>query len=270
MNRLCVAFLALAILGFTGGQAPAPQPPSVPVVILPPDPVPPAPPPPVPGAVIVLETNQLYVVDASAPIILLASPKGIIKATQQPGPFTIRDVFYGGTGKKEIKTFKGPDVYLVEGVAEGTCELIIVPSMDPKSVIRRTIQVGAAPPPVPPPTPVPPVPPPTPVDPGIQAMIDAFRADKVAPAVAAKLAVVCHQMADTVSQDTAVTTYQQVFGSFSGLADPILDKTTTPAIHKLIGGEIMAGLGANAAASIDRALVKKVFTAIATQLEGVK
>ena len=101
-------------------------------------------------------------------------------------------------------------------------------------------------------------------------MIDAFKADKVPSGTAAKLAVVCHQMADTVSQAPAIAIYQDVFNAFSGLADPVLDKTSTPAVHKVIGGAIMTAFGSNAAAAVDRTLVQKTFTTLATQLEGVK
>lgn len=149
--------------------------PDIPVVVMPSTPVPPppTPPAPVPGQPTVLAPNALYVINASASVIVLASPEGIVKITPDTGPIKIRGIFVDGT-QTETKTFPGPFVYIVEAVGTGgSCELIVVPSMVPKSVIRRTLRVGALPPdppiPVPPAPPVPPVPSPAPIP------VDGFR-----------------------------------------------------------------------------------------------
>lgn len=153
MKHLLSLFLTVALVGSVCGQT---------TVILPSAPVAPTPAPnPTTPTVI---ANQLYVIEASAPIVVLASPEGVVQITPQKGPMTIRDVFVGGSGKKEVKTFKGPNLYLVEAKGDGTCELLVVPSMDPAQVIRRTL-VTQTPEPKPP-EPKPPEPkPPEPVNP---------------------------------------------------------------------------------------------------------
>lgn len=279
MKKLLASVLVLAIASFACGQTPpvpTPQPTPTPAPVLPPVRVPTGPvvPPPTPlsGAVTITKDKTYYVFDSDIPCIVLTSPQGLLKVNTEQGPIKIRERFADDPSKVQTREYKGKYVYSLDPTGLGKCELLVVPygAKVDADVIRRDLLVddGSKPPP-PEPPPEPPTPP-TPVDPGIQKMIDAFRMDRQPPATAAKLAGVCHAIADIWSQDASISTNAKLFAKFSELADPILPKTTTPAIHDLIGGEIMAAHGKSATAAVDKALAKKTFTTIATQLEGVK
>lgn len=155
MKHLLSLFLASALVGPVWGQAPTPPVPSGPTVVFPSIP---APAPIVqPGQATLLQTDQLYVIQSSAPVVVVASPQGVVKITPDVGPLRIRGKFVDGTGI-ETRTFKGPNIYLVEATGSGNCELIVVPSLDPKAVDRRTLTTEI-PAPIPPgPTPNPPAP----------------------------------------------------------------------------------------------------------------
>lgn len=165
MRLGCVngACLLLAAAAAVGAAEPPIRVPSAPVV---PQPMPA---PPGPDASLRLAGDALYVIDSDLPVIVLASPKGLVSVTQEAGPLRIRGKFVDGLGKVESRTFKGKHVITVEPLATGRVELLIVPQGATKEsdVIRRTLDVdagdGPRPPPVPPdPKPVPPDPKPKP------------------------------------------------------------------------------------------------------------
>lgn len=255
MRRLLACFLVVAIAGPACGQAP----PATPTVTLPVMPVP----APNPTNPTVLGANQLYVVQATGPVVVLTSPQGILKVTPAVGPMTIRGQFVDGTGV-ETRAFKAADLYLVEASAEGTAELLIVPSMDAKAVIRQTLTTQPLPP-VPPPVP------PTPPDSNVAAMTAALKADGQPLTVAATLAGVYRNVAKSTVNNTALNTYADLFGSVAVLQDAVVDKTKIPKLRTLIGQQLMQGLGSPVpATAIDRALAAKTFDAVAASLEGVK
>lgn len=118
-------------------------------------------PPPRPsGPVNTLAADSLYVVDSDVEVAVLSSPAGIVKSETMSGPIRVRAKFADGTGL-ETRTFNGKSVTLVEPIASGTVELLIVPMglKNEAEIVRRTIKVGAAPQPPPSPTPPAPVPP---------------------------------------------------------------------------------------------------------------
>jgi len=99
---------------------------------------------------------DLYVIDSDAPVIVLASPLGLVSITEEAGPIKIRSLFVDGT-KAETRTYKGKQVFLIEAAATGTVELLVIPKSATASaadVIRKTLQVdqgiGPRPPPDPP------------------------------------------------------------------------------------------------------------------------
>lgn len=153
MKRLIATVLTI---GFWAAPAPCvdihfpPFPPS-------PTPLPP-PPAPAPDAVQKLPADQLFVVDSDQPVILLASPVGLVNVTPVAGPATLFSKFVGGAGQLEARTFKGPSVYVVRAVQSGRCELLAVPAgaTAEAAVVRRTLDVFAGD------TPEPPVPGPGP------------------------------------------------------------------------------------------------------------
>lgn len=109
------------------------------------------------AAVSRLAADEWYIVDSDVPLIVLASPDGVVSVTEDAGPLKLRGKFADGAGKVETRTYKGKHVFTVDAVHTGKVELLIVPvGGDAKSVIRRTLEVtGARPPPDPQPKPDP-------------------------------------------------------------------------------------------------------------------
>ena len=118
------------------------------------------------SAVSKLAADEWYIVDSDVPLIVLASPEGVVTVTEDAGPLKLRGKFADGAGKVESRTYKGKSVFTVEAVQAGRVGILVVPvGGDAKSVIRRTLEVtGARPPPIDPiPAPKPqPKPDPTP------------------------------------------------------------------------------------------------------------
>lgn len=111
-----------------------------------------------------LTGEQWYVIDSDAPLIVLASPRGVVSVTEETGPIRLRGKFVDGNGKVESRTFNGKHVYVVEAVSTGRVELLVFPVGAAKEadVIRKTIDVDAGQGPIPPPKPTPPKPDPKP------------------------------------------------------------------------------------------------------------
>lgn len=251
--RFLSCVLCVALVGPCLGQAP-PAPPAIPTITLPVLPVP----APNPVNPTVLGTNQLYVIQATGPVVVLSSPSTLFKVTPMVGPMVIRGQFVDGTGT-ETRTFKAADLYLVEAVGSGTGEILVVPSMDPKSVIRQTLTTTAPPPPAPP----------VPVDPVAAAMSDALKADGAPVTTAAALAKVYRSVASTTVNNTALNTYADLFSQVKTLQDAAVTPTSIPKLRALIGQQFSSAFG-TATAPIDRALAAKTFNAVAASLEGVK
>ena len=115
---------------------------------------------PNPGEPVRLIGDAMFVVDSDVPCIVLASPAGLVSITEEVGPIRLRGRFVDGTGT-ESRTYKGKAVFVVEGVASGRVELLVIPVGAAKvgDVIRRTVIVEAGHGPQPPPKPDdPPVP----------------------------------------------------------------------------------------------------------------
>lgn len=129
-----------------------------------------------PSAVTRLTPNEIFVVEADLPCLVLASREGFVAVTQEAGPLRIRGIFADGNGKPETRNYTAKHLWLIEAATAGEVELLIVPQ-NAKSddvVIRRTLIVSGVPPPGPvppippgpvPPDPTPPVPPPVPPTP---------------------------------------------------------------------------------------------------------
>jgi len=108
------------------------------------------------SAVSKLASDEWYIVDSDVPVLVLASPEGIVTVSEDSGPVKIRGKFADGAGKVESRTYKGKSVFTVEAVQTGRVEILIVPvGGDAKSVIRRTLDVSSNVGPRPPPDPTP-------------------------------------------------------------------------------------------------------------------
>lgn len=150
--------LALASLSFS---APADAPPADPIRIPTapdiPQPMPPKPPAPRPS-VMRLTPDLWYVIDSDIPLMVLASPDGIVKLTEEAGPQKLKGRFIDEPLKTQTKTFRGKEVWTVEPIRSGRVELIIIPCGPdftlPRDIRRVTLDVddgsGPQPPPVPP------------------------------------------------------------------------------------------------------------------------
>lgn len=100
-----------------------------------------------------LSGADLYVIDADSPVIVLASPLGLVSILEEAGPVKIRAKFVDGA-KPETRTYKGKQVFLIEALATGTVELLIVPksaTATAEDAIRKTLQVEQGEGPRPPP-----------------------------------------------------------------------------------------------------------------------
>lgn len=151
MRTLHATALALVLVASAGVGAADPI--RIPVGPVVPQPMPT--PTPRPDAAVRLAGDALYVIDSDTPVIVLASPAGLVSITEEAGPIKVRGRFVDGLGKVETRTFKGKQVVTVEGLVSGRVELLIVPVGATKAsdVIRRTIDVDTGTAPIPPPTP---------------------------------------------------------------------------------------------------------------------
>lgn len=116
-----------------------------------------------------LSEDTWYVIESPFPLIVLASPPGLVGVSHEDGPVKVRGKFVDGTGRTETRTFKSPHVYSINALQAGTVELLIVPVgvTQESEVLRQSLKVlGETPRPPPVPVPVPdpgPIPVPVPV-----------------------------------------------------------------------------------------------------------
>jgi hypothetical protein len=119
-----------------------------------------------------LSPDLLFVIDSDVPVLVLDSPRGLVRLSREAGPLRVRGRFVDRPEVIETRTFAGKHVTLVEPLATGRVELLILPTgaTSEDLVIRRTLEIvggdAPRPPPVPVPPPVPPEPKPEPVAPG--------------------------------------------------------------------------------------------------------
>ena len=112
----------------------------------------PMPPQPAPKAVANLAVDELYVVQSDEDVQLLASPPGVVTVTREQGPLKIRGLFVGNK-IVSTRTYQKKNVFIVERIAAGDVELLLVPA---GKVERRVVgDDEPAPPPKPKPDPEP-------------------------------------------------------------------------------------------------------------------
>lgn len=110
-----------------------------------------APQPPAP--VSVLSADRLYVIDSDIELLVLCSPKELVRVIGEPGPLRIRGRFVDGGDQWETRTYSGKFVYTVEPKTKGKCELLVVPVgvKAESEVIRKELTVADGTDPQPPP-----------------------------------------------------------------------------------------------------------------------
>ncbi len=116
--------------------------------------------PEAPIAVTELKEDSWFVIEADIPCIVLASRSGFVSVVPEKGPLRLRGKFVDGTGKIETRNYTAKNLWIIEPVAKGEVELLVVPNgaVDEQAVIRRTVVVGGVSP-KPGPAPVDPTPP---------------------------------------------------------------------------------------------------------------
>lgn len=168
------------------------------------------PPQPMPAtSVLKLSSEVYYVVEADVPVMILASPDGIVNVGSDTGPLKLRGKFIDGKGKVETRTYKGKYVYYIDqnGTASGNVELFVfaVGEPDAAKVQRVKLVVGEVQP-IPPPVPVP-VPEPVPVLTSFQSKLKtAIKADSAPAASIAKYSALFKTAATTMVQDQTLKT----------------------------------------------------------------
>lgn len=100
----------------------------------------------------VISEDVWYVIESKTPLIVLASPEGVVSVTPDDGPMKIKGKFADGTGKTEVRVYSSPFLYFVNAVKAGTTELICIPRNveNADQIIRHTLTVagkGPNPPP---------------------------------------------------------------------------------------------------------------------------
>ena len=108
-----------------------------------------------PSSPIKLAADQSFVIRSAVKLVVVASPEGLVNVAPEGGPIRVRGKFTDGAGKWESRTYAEKYIYFVEPLAAGRCELIVV--TDTGDVIRKVLDVGGGPGPLPP-DPIPPDP----------------------------------------------------------------------------------------------------------------
>ena len=214
-----VVLTSYAVATHAHGQVPAPTPPMptikwpavLPAIM------------PAPGAVAKITGDMLYVVETDNPMLLLASPQGIVSITQDAGPLRIRGLFIDGKGKTETRTYKAKFVFVVEAAATGRVELIAVPltAKSESDVDRKTIDVETGQAPKPPPGP-------SPVDAFTAAVQTGYAMDGKPALDAVKLAAI-YKLSKKTVDDPALKTIQDVFSKMHAAAELVVP---SPILHE--------------------------------------
>lgn len=258
MNRLALVFVLLTLPALAAEPIKLPQPPTPPA------------PAPVPAAA-PLASDQLYVFDSDVQCIVLTSPTGLVKVTEDQGPLKVRAKFVFGTAI-ETRTYSKKWVYSVEAVGAGRTELIVFPlgSTKEADVIRQLIDAGGvAPKPPDPPTPNPN---PNPVDP-FQFMLQAAYSADADPDKKASVADLAGVLgaAAKLAYSPNFTTSQGVLEWIKGAES--IAATAIPKTRAAIKAELDKVLpkpSTDPLTNDARALMAKTFQRVADALGAVK
>ena len=124
----------------------------------------PSPEPDAAGVIGEVRSDEWYIIEADAELIAITSPPGIARVVTDTGPLKIKGKFADSDGRTETRTYSAKHIYTVESVAEGKCELILIPvgvTGESELVRQMLAVVGPRPPPGPnpdepdPPKPIP-------------------------------------------------------------------------------------------------------------------
>ena len=106
-----------------------------------------------------VSSEEFYVLQSAAEVVIVTSPPGLVEVTHELGPLIARGRWAGGGGKVETRLLEADHLYFVDARQAGKTELIVIPiGMTDASQIQRqlvTVQLGPQPPPPPDPDPDP-------------------------------------------------------------------------------------------------------------------
>jgi hypothetical protein len=137
--------LALTLL-LDDGISPFPMTPAVPQVNPQPTPVADEPHP-----IGTVRREEFYILQSESPLLVVASPLGLVEITHEQGPMMARGKFAGGDGTTETRMLLGNHLYFVDAIKSGSVELIVIPAgaADADQIQRQLVEVQAGPRPPP-------------------------------------------------------------------------------------------------------------------------
>lgn len=110
---------------------------------------------PAPTTDVILTPDLNYIIESDVDGVVLARPTGLVKITKETGPLRIRGRFIDGSPgtKIETRTYKGPNIFIVDAVNTGTVDLSFIPFgfKSELDILSRTVRVDIGPTPSPPP-----------------------------------------------------------------------------------------------------------------------
>ena len=100
--------------------------------------------------------EEFYILQSESPLLVVASPPGLVEITHEQGPMMARGKFAGGDGETETRMLLGNHLYFVDAIQSGSVELIVIPAgaEDADQIQRQLVEVQAGPRPPPEPEPV--------------------------------------------------------------------------------------------------------------------
>ena len=112
-----------------------------------------------PHPVATVSSEEFYVLQSAAEVVIVTSPPGLVDVTHELGPLIARGRWAGGGGKVETRLLEAVNLYFIDARQAGQTELIVIPiGVTDASQIQRqlvTVQLGPQPPPTPKPEPDP-------------------------------------------------------------------------------------------------------------------
>ncbi len=104
-----------------------------------------------PDPVGVVRSEEFYVLQSAAELVIVTSPPGLVEVTHELGPLIARGRWAGNGGKIETRLLEAKNLYFVDPKKAGQAELIAIPvGMTEASQIQRQmvqVQLGPRPPP---------------------------------------------------------------------------------------------------------------------------
>ncbi len=96
--------------------------------------------------------EEFYVLESEEPLLVLASPQGVVNVTYEQGPLMARGKWAGSNGDIETRMLMGKHLYFVDVITSGSVEVLVIKSgaTNPANIFRQKIstQRGPRPPPI--------------------------------------------------------------------------------------------------------------------------